>query len=510
VALADADDGATGEEASPIQPRRRSNPSSGRRPEVKAPPAPNFFSRLAQMSDTDWERHRIYVYRRWPQITRDDSPHYIGVHRQAIDEEFVKNLYGSGRYLLKLNDPKRTIDQTALEIQDLAFPPKVSPDELVSCPENERYFRLWPQESQKPAGNGSRQRDDVAEIIRAARDGNKLDPTVIAWLQDMANRRDDLAAKLAERPVKNPAGDLAELLAALKTVLPSQPAPAADPLQIVNAVLAATRKEGDIDLVDRVWKFFERVQTAAKPRGDEEDPLEKLTKHIDAMSKLKTLFQADGSTVIADGSGWQGLTSTVIQALPATLSSVAGVIAALKNAPAGAPASPLTGAVPSVGGGAFDPYARPDLARQFVRNGASSAPQSAFAARAAAAGAATPSPLGDASQSAPPAQPADDEITSQVLILVNQSLSCLNRGVDGHQCAQALIDLNGDLIYRRLVQQINGAGIPVVVELAKGIPEVGMQVAAYEPALKQFIAQFLEGPDDYDEPESESEELPAV
>ena len=117
--------GAAAEEESRIQPRRRSNLSNGRRPEVKTPPAQNFLSRLAQMSDTDWERHRIYVYRRWPQITRDDSPHYIGVHRQAIDEEFVRNSYGSGRYLLKLNDPKRTIDtEIAFRRRSHAIDPK--------------------------------------------------------------------------------------------------------------------------------------------------------------------------------------------------------------------------------------------------------------------------------------------------------------------------------------------------------------------------------------------------
>jgi hypothetical protein len=103
-------------------------------------PKENFFNRLAQMTDGDWDRHRVYVYRRRPRISRDDQPHYIATHRQAIDEEFIKAMYGSGRYLLKLNDAKHTIDQAPLEIQDLAFPPKVSPDELVSCAENEKWL----------------------------------------------------------------------------------------------------------------------------------------------------------------------------------------------------------------------------------------------------------------------------------------------------------------------------------------------------------------------------------
>jgi hypothetical protein len=80
-----------------------------------------------------------------------------------------------------------------------------------------------------------------------------------------------------------------------------------------------------------------------------------------------------------------------------------------------------------------------------------------------------------------------------VITLVSQALNCLNRGVDGHECAQAVIDLNGDLTYGALVQQIQGAGIPVVLELAKGIPELSSQVITYEQSLKEFIEQFLRG-----------------
>src|SRR5215471_19930749 len=60
-------------------------------------PKENFFNRLAQMSQDDWDKCRVYVYRRWPRISRDDQPHYIATHRQAIDEEFIKMMYGSGR-----------------------------------------------------------------------------------------------------------------------------------------------------------------------------------------------------------------------------------------------------------------------------------------------------------------------------------------------------------------------------------------------------------------------------
>src|SRR5215470_17916900 len=53
-------------------------------------PKGNFFEKLRQMSTDDWDRHRVYVYRRWPQISKDASPHYLAVHREAVDEEFIK------------------------------------------------------------------------------------------------------------------------------------------------------------------------------------------------------------------------------------------------------------------------------------------------------------------------------------------------------------------------------------------------------------------------------------
>jgi hypothetical protein len=103
----------------------------------------------------------------------------------------------------------------------------------------------------------------------------------------------------------------------------------------------------------------------------------------------------------------------------------------------------------------------------------------------------------------------NDPITSQLITLVTQALSCLNRGVDGYQCAQSLIDLNGDLAYDTLVQQINSAGVPVMIELAKGIPEISMQVTAYEQPLRTFIEEFLRGPQ-YDETEDDKARPAAV
>ena len=77
----------------------------------------------------------------------------------------------------------------------------------------------------------------------------------------------------------------------------------------------------------------------------------------------------------------------------------------------------------------------------------------------------------------------------------------MSRGVDGHQCAAAFIDLSGELAYDSLVGHIKAAGVPVVVELAKNIPELRSQVASFEEQLKVFISELLEGPEWADDPQ---------
>ena len=88
-----------------------------------------------------------------------------------------------------------------------------------------------------------------------------------------------------------------------------------------------------------------------------------------------------------------------------------------------------------------------------------------------------------------------------MLALVAQALNCLNRDVDGHEAAASIISLNGQLAYEAISQQIQSAGVPVVIELAKNT-ELGPQVAAYEGRLRKFIEEFVEGPEWTDDQES--------
>jgi hypothetical protein len=104
------------------------------------------------MTAAEWDRYRVYVYRRWPRISKSGEPHYIAVHREAIDEEFIKTMYGSGRYFLKLNDPRRSVDEHPLEIMDLACPPKLFPGRACGLPGERTLPQTMAVRGEKKAG----------------------------------------------------------------------------------------------------------------------------------------------------------------------------------------------------------------------------------------------------------------------------------------------------------------------------------------------------------------------
>jgi hypothetical protein len=159
----------------------------------------------------------------------NDKPHYIGTHRSAVDEEFVKSTYGSGRYALRLNDSKGTIDSMSLEIQDLSRPPKLSPDELVDCPENAKYYKLWPTEAKQKGADGVNANDSavkelagVLKMVPEKKEAGKDDDEAKKALSSLIDWA--LKQKEKEREQNSPTA-FAEIVREIKGILPS-PAPA--------------------------------------------------------------------------------------------------------------------------------------------------------------------------------------------------------------------------------------------------------------------------------------------
>jgi hypothetical protein len=81
-------------------------PANGDAGKIEQPPAQaeriDFFDLLQQYEPGDWKHLKIYVYRCWPRIEKQEDTHYLTVISQPIDQEWVKQTFGSGRYQLLL------------------------------------------------------------------------------------------------------------------------------------------------------------------------------------------------------------------------------------------------------------------------------------------------------------------------------------------------------------------------------------------------------------------------
>jgi hypothetical protein len=327
-----------------------------------------------------------------------------------------------------------------------------------------------------------RGKGETAEILNAVFEkGAKIDPALVDLWKEATQQRDELAKQLAEK----------------------QPASAQAPqLDLLNILTQVRQPQGDpLAMLEKLKGFFPVKDHERSKEQPQQNSLDELKKVLDLFGQAQELFKPEPAPVAVAGPGpdaelWERIAVNLSGQIARTLNALAGVVLAFKShSPAvpgagGTPGAMATGAPVS-----FDPYRDQAAMRIFARSqstaGPTSAPSSGHTATPPppAAAAAPPPGPGDASAS------ANDPITSQVITSVSQALNCLNRGVDGYECAQALIDLNGDLTYGALVQQIQGAGIPVVLELAKGIPEISLQVITYEQPLKEFMEQFLQGPE---------------
>jgi hypothetical protein len=186
------------------------------------------------------------------------------------------------------------------------MPPKVDESEVLrDDPDNHRYFQTWGErKSNGVAAARSEKEDakkeDIAEILRAHSEGTKLDPQLIAWLQNTAEHRDGLAAKLAEASAKNPTADLAELITAVKGLLPPTAAPsssdkASDTLAIIAALKNMQPPPQDLLAVLRQAKeLFAPVTTVERGHDD----LARLDQILGFAQKLASI-RAGGSR-----SGW--------------------------------------------------------------------------------------------------------------------------------------------------------------------------------------------------------------
>lgn len=463
-------------DAPPMKNAARSRPKGKHAADDDAQPRGNFFHRLAQLTAEDWDRHRVYIYRRWPRITKTGEPHYIGIQRETLDEEAIKALYGSGRYLLKLNNARQTIDQTPLEIMDLASPPKVSPDELVDCPENEKFFKLWPPAGEKkPAdGNGEGAVKELASLLRTVLadrtrpEADDVKRTLVDWALSQTSR---------DREQSSPAA-LAELVKAVKDLMPTQAQAnggAAGRSELLTVIAALKdmqpRPQNPLEILQQARDLF----APAAPANGAHDEIARLDQILGFAQRLASLRGPTGG----ERGGWDvGL--DYLQVLVQPISQLAQAWMAMR----GGAAPPHQSAAPAAGRPEpFDPYRRPDLMRQHAT--ATNQPQPATPPSGAA------QEWAEAPPSTAPTQATQTQTNSapNQLAAILQSyapliLNALNGGMQGAEFADHFSQLFGVGTHAVVSSQ----GEDALLQTMLAVPEIAM---FGEARLRGFVYEFV-------------------
>jgi hypothetical protein len=485
----------------PEEPKANEAPKPNRAAKAKGAKKPSLWDYL-DSEQRNFDGCKTKVYRLEPVIHKSGTPHYVTQRTGRFSEQDLLEECGTGRYDVWVKDSSDTlVFREQVSIYNLNFPPKVNPLELVvGDPQNEIYLKAWAPQSKSDKTNkdGATAGDLNTILSKIIERSGSFDPALASLWQQTAQQRDELSKLIAQR---NTPPDVVSQLKQLKEILPTPTtAPQLDLLAILTQV---KQLQGDpFSMLEKMKAFLpERPKQEAATSG-----LEQLKSVMEVVGQARELFTPQAPPAAAavaspDADLTEKIAVSVSNQTSGIVNALPGIIMAFKsNSPVGAPAM---GAASTRRPGplAFNPYDQAAM-RDFVRA------QSANASGAAPTSAAAPTtaPPVSAEASAPVA--GNDSILGEVTILINQALNCMNRGVDGHQAAQAFIDWNGDLAYDALARQLREAGMPVVIGLAKGIPELAAQTTMYEAPLRTFLEEFLQGPQ-YDDEDAEQESQPA-
>jgi len=427
---------------------------------------PSFFDRLRQMTEQGWDNHLVYVYRRWPRISRSDQPHYIDTVRQAIDEQWLLEHHGSGRYSLRLNDKRRTIDSYVCEVHDLNHPPKVRPEELVDCPENDRYSQLWPQakvdvvvaEEQLDAGPVA---TAVRELGKIARERPTLDKTLADLYLQTAKSRDSLVERLAGKPeagVTDQISSLDKILGLVERLQGREKA--VDQLAMFREMLTTVReirgpttsKEG-FSLLGQAKEMAETVQTFREIFGGPETP-------------------TSTGQPAKESEWWQGLLNTkAAESLAASLGQL-GTLLVLRTAG--------PGTVPVAGGNDSTTTAQPRRETPTTVLPTSSPAQPI-----------QPQSLGPqqpGTSTQPPIRQSQDDLMKIAIAqqIFPHVIQALTDGVPGDELAASVFTLN-KLAYT----QLHARGETGLLEILQAMPEDWSQLQPLESQVRQLIREFI-------------------
>jgi hypothetical protein len=379
-----------------------------------------------------------------------------------------------------------------VEIQDLAHPPKLDANELVDCPENERYFKLWPAAGQKASTTNDGGDSAIKELTNLLK---------IALTDKPKNEQDDITRTLVnwaltqkdkEREESSPSS-IASLITALKGLFPSQPAPPPplptsqpDTLEIIKHI--RDLQPDPLAVMQQAKELFTPAEPAQPAPTDDFARFERFLSVADRLAG----WRGGGGR----RSGWEvgldfarELGPTVVQPVLQLINNVM----VLKSQASGALRGTAPASAPAPA--AFDPYANPEMLKQHAR---------AVNAQPAASPSQEPTMAGTASQPAAPAAGAPPQPPNELAGLIQAYggliLNHLNAGTPGYVFADWITGLLGTATH----VQITAQGEPALLAALLAEPQISFYG---EERLKTFVHEFIHY-QEYQEEEEEEEPEP--
>ena len=402
------------------------------------------------MTEAEWETHLVYVYRVEPKIETADGKGYVGKFSEPIDEDYIKENYGSGKYRVYLNKDHKNVDSHVFKIIDRAYPPDLPGDEWKKNPVNRKWVFDMPKDDEDD------DRDD-------RRHDREADP------EERLTKIYDLAERIAESKKPNEAMNarLLELLFEERRSRASEPSQPHDPLgpvlQGLAAFQAAANKPGiGEDLLKILTPIIplvvERLLNPPTPPA-QKSAKEDLAETLAIVAQMKEIF-GDESGGRSSRPDWK---QSLIEVVPEALGHVSSIVGNVFKRP---PMPPGPGGIQQT---ASDPgQADPNQRRQIE------------------------SPAAPAALD-PPLNEHEMQLAQYLGVIAQPLLNALNTGLSGGDFAAWFMDGYGEAMYRQVVM----LGKDGILRAMQGNPEFWQAVQPFHgKRLDTFVEQFVAGPSD--------------
>ena len=400
----------------------QAEPQSQQSKKEPAPPSTTFWEFLHGLGER-WQTEdaSVYIYRLWPVCDQRNPERFLAKIREPFDEEYLLRTYGSGKNLRK----------HVVNLHNPAFPPQVSPREVIeSDPANRLFFEVWanPQKPNGPAHGPAK--GETSDIVNAVLDkGNRVEPAIVEMWKEASKQRDELAERLSHQKE-------------------AAPPPAPQQPDLLTLLMRVKELQGDpYAALERLKALMPKTpEPKAEPAAN---PLVAVKETVALLSEVKELLKGDAAAAVVGAvpagdslPWWQSAIPQIAPTIRA-LSELVGMFA-----PRGHPTAPAAPGAPPPPM-AFDPYRDAAAIRNFVRTqNAGPVPPTAGAPPAGGPESTAAPGLGGAAAPAAAAQaeqPADAAADVQLANLLAMALNALGRGVPGDDFADSFATMHGEL-----------------------------------------------------------------